>query len=445
MAYTHTTLAQAKTQLAARLRDTGKLFWVDAELGKLINESLYTWQSLTGYWRERGVFNTTPNTLFYNLISKLPTLLGYNLTTRDSITSLQYSLLEPPTPIAWTGTSMYTLTDLTTALQNRRNQFLVDTNAILSTLDFPIVPPPIPRQVLPDTVINIARAAYKDVDGNRSSLFENLEFNATAYDPDWAISPATPDLYSVIATPPVTIQLIPPPNDIGTLELVIVQAPNNLDPTDAGNLVNVPDNFEWVLRWGVLADLLLREGESHDPVRGQYALSRYNHGIKVAIEQSIALQWEINGVPVLPSSVEDHDVYDIEWHNNSGTPDSILTIGQNLIAVNPLADIGPYSITVDLIRNAIVPTNDADFIQVGRQDLETILGYAEHLAAFKLAGTEFLNTMPLLDKFISQASAYNSRLSAINSYVLTTAQSIINTQQSSKAIAELKPDTDSGA
>ncbi len=437
--YTHTTFLQAKNQLAARLRDSGKLFWSDVELSGLIINSLYAWQMLTGYWRDRGVFNTAAGSLFYNLHAELPALLGMTITTQQAVSAMQYMLLEPATPAAWTGTSMFTLADITTALQNRRNQFLVDTGSVLTAYNMPAAAPPISREQLPDNVINILRAVWKDVAGLRNSMFENYEYNTTAYDPAWALTPGLPGVFSILATPPLVMQVIPPPIDIGSLELVIVRTPSALDPTDPTDLINLPNNSAWIAGWGALADLLLREGESFDPIRGQYALARYEHGVKIAAEHKHVVQWELQGVPKIPSSVLDYDIYDINWHNVTVTvPRDLLLIGQNLVATNPLAD-GIYSITVDIIRNAPVPTLDADFIQLGRQDLETVLGYAQHVAAFKLGGGEFLATMPLFNSFIKQATAYNTRLAAINEYVLTSMQSLTTAQPTSTPLAELEP------
>ena len=436
--YTHTTLAQAKTQLAGRLRDQLKQFWTDGgtynELGDLIAEALYTWQMLTGYWRDRGVFNTAVGTMLYNLHAELPTLLGYNITTRQSIASVQYRLLEPATPTAWTGSAMFALTDVVTALQNRRNRFLVDTGSVLTPVNLPISPPPASREYLPDNIIDVLRFVWKDVSNVRSSLWRNYEYNATAYDPEWALTPDLPEMFSVLSTPPLTIQVIPPPIDLATMELVTVRAPAVLDPSDAANLINVPDNSEWVVKWGAISDLLLREGESYDQIRGQYAQQRYDHGVKVVTGHRHAFQWEIQGEPVIPSGLMDSDIYEDDWHNVTGVPVELLLIGQNLVATSPIAN-GIYGITVDVVRNAPIPANDGDFIQLGRQDLDVVLGYAEHLAAFKLGGGEFVATIPLLQSFLKQAQGYNARIVEFNDYALNSIQSIPNIRATATPIA----------
>src|SRR6185503_3351212 len=72
--------------------------------------------------------------------------------------------------------------------------------------------------------------------------------------------------------------------------------------------------------------------------------------------------------------------------------------------------------TLSVVRNAPVPGSPGDFVQVGRDDFDAILDYAQHLAAFKLGGQEFLDSLPLLGKFLRRASQYNSKLLQLGQY-----------------------------
>lgn len=418
MTYTHTTLQDARVQLASRLRDSSNVFWTNTdtylELDMLITEALRTWQSLSGYWKDRGVFNTVSGTAFYDLRSKLSSLLGYTVTSRQSIAALQYKLLEPATPTAWSGSGMFTLTDLTTALQNRRNQLLKDTGAsVTRTIQVATLTP---RQQLNDNVMDILRVAWVDADGDYHPLCRDTEQDANTFDPDWTTSPSEPERFSIISSPHLALQLIPQPNDVGQVELVIVQAPAAVDPVTANSLLYVPDDMVWIAQYGALADLLLREGEANDPVRGQYAQALYDYGVKVATYARIGINFEVQGMAALESSVFDSDCYDASWQNNSGVPDTILAIGQNLMALSPIPN-GIYSVTFDVLRNAPIPISGDDYLQVGREDLDVILGYAEHLASFKQGGQEFVSSLPLAQVFLEQAAKYNSRLSELGDLI----------------------------
>jgi hypothetical protein len=439
--YTHTTLAQFRAQLATRLQDSTNQFWTNdvlySELNSIIAEALRTWQLLTGYWRDRGTFNTVAGEDFYDLIVQLPTLLGFSLTTRQSIAAMQYRLLEPATPTAWSGSAMFTLTDLVTALQNRRNRFLLDTGAILTRLPLlPCPPPPIARIPLTDTTIDVVRCARLDSSATYRNLWRTLELLVTLYSPKWDITPGTPKMFNTIMTPPLTIQLCPPPLDVGSLDLIVVQAPAALDPA-TNTLINVPDDMEWIVKWGALSDLLLREGEAYDKIRGEYCQMRYDHGIKLALMHEVILQYQLQGVTTIMSTVAEMDTYRPGWQNQFGAPSVLLEIGQNLVGISKVPD-GSYSVVLDVFRNAVVPVNDWDFIQVGRQDLDPILGYCEHLASFKLGGTEFISTMPLLDSFFKQAKAYNARISELDGFLKTYMQTLPNVSPDAEPIASLE-------
>jgi hypothetical protein len=45
-----------------------------------------------------------------------------------------------------------------------------------------------------------------------------------------------------------------------------------------------------------------------------------------------------------------------------------------------------------------------------------MLDYAQHLAAFKMGGAEFMATLPLFQRFIKQASIYSSKLDELGEY-----------------------------
>jgi len=241
-------------------------------------------------------------------------------------------------------------------------------------------------------------------------------------------------MFAVISTPPLVIQLAPPPSVPGTLEIIVVLNPGPLDSTSSSDLLYIPDNMGWIAKWGALSDLLLREGLAYDETRGQYAQFRYDLGVKVAAMHRVLVQTQISGVSSLPSSVTDMDTYSPGWQCVTGISDTALTLGQNLLALSPVPD-GQYNITCDVVRNAPIPELITDYLQLGRQDLDVVLGYAEHLAAFKMGGAEFLATIPLFDAFIKQASKYNRRLRELDDFILTELKSIIMARPQANPLA----------
>lgn len=407
MAYSHTTYAQAKTQLAQLLNDTGKVFWVDAELGGYVIEALRTYGALTNRWRDRGVFNTAAGTAFYDLNTYVSTLLTNSITDASLVTTMEYHLLEPATN-PWSGTDQFNLTDVLNALQRRRNQFLMDTGTVLTRSTQIVGVNPIGRVALSDSIIDVRRAAWQPQTGPWQQLWREDEYALAVGSPGWANDSGIPAYYSVAGTPPLTVQLAPPPADVGTLDLVTVNSGAAL--TGAGVALGVPDDWAWVVKWGTLADLLGMDGQARDPDRAAYCESRYKQGVELAGARYIVAA-EIQGVPLVVDTLANLDAAVQGWQGQTQALPETLATAANLMAMNPVPD-GIYSVTVDVVRNAPVPSLDADFIQVGREELDAILGYAQHLAAFKMGGAEFKATQTQLDRFLIVAAMSNARLRA---------------------------------
>ena len=98
-------------------------FWSTVEINANVVEALRTWNAGARYWRNRVTFATVSGQAFYDLSSTpgTSTDLGYSVTDQQLVASIEYSLLEPATYTAWTGTTQFTLSDVVNALQRRRN------------------------------------------------------------------------------------------------------------------------------------------------------------------------------------------------------------------------------------------------------------------------------------------------------------------------------------
>ncbi len=406
MPYTSITLQQATDALAARLSDPGMIRWVQAELSAYIREALRTWNALTGQWRDHGVFTTTIGEPFYDLTAQIPGLLGYNVTDRDLISLIQYQLLEPATPTLWSGSEQFTLADVVEALQRRRDQFLLETGLVL-TRTTQVMPPTMGgRQPLAERVITIRRAAWETTDGIIAPLRREDVWASNHFLPSWVQTPgrppeAEPFGYSVGETPPLQIQILPPNSDTGTLDLVIVQRGSALNPVTPV-LLGVPDDWAWVIRFGAMADLLAKDGLAADPTRAAYCESRWQQGITLAQATSCVWAARLNNIPIQVAALTEADDYDPLWQVRSGRPDTVLLSTGTLIALAGVPD-AIYSVTLDLVRNAPVPTLLTDDLQIGSELFDTILDYAEHVAMTKEGVQGVQDTKPLLDRFMRLA------------------------------------------
>lgn len=407
MPYTFPTLVQAQADLSVRLYDPTFTHWTQAELLVYLREALRTWNAWTAHWRARDTFSLVMLQAFYDLPSVIPALRAQTITNWDVITDLQYALLEPPAPGGtWTGTDQFTLAQLTDALQRRRDMFLQQTGAILTNTvtNYP-APAASGRLDLDEAVLTTRRAAWRVT---ATQLLQPLvrtdEWAGTHFAPAWPQSTAAPMAYSTSVVPPITLQLIPPAQADGTLDLVSVNKGADVDSLINASL-GIPDDWVWVVKFGTLADLLQQDGLALDPTRAQYCTQRWEQGIEMAKNASVVLAARLNNVTVRINSLNDADRYSPLWQLLGGPPRELLIAGHNLLAsVPPWGGAGgPITVTLDVVRNAPVPSNAGDVIEIGQDVYDAVLDYTQHLALFKEGPGQLELAQALLDRASSVA------------------------------------------
>ena len=242
--FTWLSLATALQQLALRLADPNNSFWSQAELTVYLQQSLRQYNSLTWYWRKDFQFSST------NLWNSLGSLTGSprirTLTDTYAYTELEYMLLEPATGGTWTGTTQFTIADLSQALQRRRDEMLQISNCNQSLMeDIPLTPNTI-RTYLPDTVIDVPRVRYLTptlpvgygqggfgqggFGGSPPSLYavtlyrDDTVANEFYEQPINQLTAGTPSSFSLSSEPPLSWDVDIPPNQAGEYEAVVLQS-----------------------------------------------------------------------------------------------------------------------------------------------------------------------------------------------------------------------------
>jgi len=130
---------------------------------------------------------------------------------------------------------------------------------------------------------------------------------------------------------------------------------------------------------------------------------------------------EWNGIPLALSSIDDLDMGRVGWERettalhatNPDIPERPLLwapAGVAMIAVWPYDSHGCDSLVVDGVARTPVLKLETDFIDIGQEDFQILLGYALHVLAFKEGGARFAATMSLYKAFIKAAAERNSRL-----------------------------------
>jgi hypothetical protein len=400
MAYASVQLSDLTTALAGRLHDPGQVFWTNTgtfpELRAYLQEAIRVWGALTSFYVAPATFPTTFLESFYDLQVET-TILAPTITAQALVADLQMRLMEPVTPTTWTGTEQFTLADLTTAVQRRRDQFLLETGQILTHRHLNGVTGGIPRVDLPSSIISLRRASFNDAySAQFSTLWRDDSWALTGFTPGIS-APGPPLVYALDVTRKTTMILGPTPIDNGAVRLLSVETGPAIDVLTPG-LIGVPDDWAWVVTYGALADLFGMAGISADPARAAYCEKRWAQGLHAATAASRVIRAQVNGVPVMTMPIADADGFSPGWENGVDAPSFVCLAGLNILAV-PTAPGLPYGIGVDCLVPATVPVLPTDYVQVPDESLDTILDYAQHLAALKQGGGALESAQPLLDRF----------------------------------------------
>lgn len=407
MSYSYLTFGNAKQLLADRLGDSGFVFWLEDELGLYLTDALRHWNLLSQYHKDRFVFSTVSGQAFYKL-SDITSLRSHTITDSQLIKLIQYHLMEPATGTSWAGTEQFTFDIVVDSINRRTNRLLVETGCTLQVDTINSASPPVSRVTLDDDIIDIRRVAWKDTAPWFRNLRQRDSSSRRSFSPRSTYTPGTANSYVKQTTPHVSVELTPPNIDAGQLEIVTTRSQPVVD--GSGIVLSIPDDFIPTLKWGVLADLLNTE-KAQDVERADYCEQRWQEGIQAAKLSPSVQSLQINGKPMAISSLAQLDNHRPNWENVQGEPNTAGLAGLDLIVLSPVPD-GVYSVTMDVVRKAIIPTTDSDFIQIGREYLDILLDYCVHLATFKQGGQTFTSTKSQLEGFLETAMLYNKRLKA---------------------------------
>lgn len=429
--YAYQTSLEAEQALALRLNDTANAYWAKTELNLYIAEALRVWNCLTQEWIQEWTTNydqPNPATLpaWQSTGNSLNALVGANatspryqtLTDAYVYTVAQYHLLEPPTGNgAWTGTSQFSLEDFVQALQRRRDAILQISGCNVGPFSttFGILPGT-NSVTLPDSttqsILDLRRVRFLPAlnQGNPSTLYREdgmaFEFFHNDYEQDFG----TPLSWDVLSNAPLVLAFDNKANVPNTLDILGMISGGLINPPTASPLL-IPDDWYWVLKFGMMADLFSKEVESTDLPRAKYCQQRFQEGLKLMQAMPWVTQARINNVPVDTPSVTEADSFDYEWQSNPTALTEIVRGGIDLFAVSPTIPAGTtIGVTLNLVGNAPIPSSDGDFIQVSRDVLDMILDEAQHLAMMKHGGAEFTQSIALHQNFIKAAVETNSRL-----------------------------------
>lgn len=439
MPYTTTTLADAWADMGSRLDDPSHVRWPTDELTIYIQQAIRTYNALTNHFREATTFTASNPDLFWDLPTIAPTLRGQTVTVADAVNQIAVQLLEPlPTGSTWNGTAQFSFDDILQALQQARDTFLFDTGVIVTRTEIAVPAPAGTGLVaLPEAIIKLRRCAWKTADNVVIPLFRDDQWGMNSYGVGWqTASSGRPKAYSVSTQPPLEVQTAPVTTTAGTLDVIGINRGSVPTTADLTQLLGVPDDWVWVVIFGALAQLLQRDGLALDAARAAYCDARWSHGIEMAKASAVLIAGRVSGTPCILGSVVDADAYSPSWQMVPGTPHRMLTMGQTLLALWPPPGVpiggGGYTVTLELVRNAPVPVDSTDVIQMGTELLNDVFDYAQHLALFKEGSGQTEQSMALLEQFMSLCG---TSVKILNASAPNDPSTVAQTAQDAKVVA----------
>jgi hypothetical protein len=141
---------------------------------------------------------------------------------------------------------------------------------------------------------------------------------------------------------------------------------------------------------------------------------RYERGMKAMMAMPWLLNASVADSPADTPSFKTMDSYAQNWENTWPADDPTIVVGgMDFVALAPFVPSTGSTVSSVLTVVGNAPVNQAQPVQLSRDAVDAVLAYAQHLASFKMGGSEFMATMPLLKQFEDYCAAQNRRYAAL--------------------------------
>jgi len=131
-----------------------------------------------------------------------------------------------------------------------------------------------------------------------------------------------------------------------------------------------------------------------------------------------------NGFPMTPASVYDLDFGRSGWESETTAsggdvptrPQIFVIGGLNKVGIWPADAAGNNGLVLDGIAVTPILTSDASLVDLGQEDMNSLLDLCQHIAAFKEGGLEFKNSMTSFKDFLQAVGERNGILKQCATY-----------------------------
>lgn len=203
-------------------------------------------------------------------------------TDQQLLNELQFSVIEEPNQGQSFSTEIWDVDEVISYLNDRIKRFVSETRITLvhETLPSMVDQKLYDLNTLDDDLIDLHRVAWLDSVGVSYELQRRDKMSFDLLTQNWADTSGIPKGYSIVTEPQMTIQIVPAAADAGTLDFLYTAVTTLASNT--GVTIPLPADFCPYIKWGVLADMLKKDGPAHDMPRSAYCEMRFGEGVELA-------------------------------------------------------------------------------------------------------------------------------------------------------------------
>jgi hypothetical protein len=195
------------------------------------------------------------------------------ITDQALLSQIQLALVEPPDGgISWPS-GLWRKEEVLSLLNQRQDRLLFDTLLQVGIANLTVTAGT-SRVALPADWLHSVDLVWRGDDGVVQELVRSTTFEADQIITTWESTQSTPLVYIETEADHLQVIIAPEPDVNGTIELLYV--PIGDECGGEGTLLTVPDEVRHGVKYGVLADLLSKDGRGKDPGRSQYCEQRYD-------------------------------------------------------------------------------------------------------------------------------------------------------------------------
>lgn len=408
--YEHTTRAQFKNIIRHKIKEDG-VFWSDEELNISIREALLTFGSLAAFWKEKIHIFTQENKVTYNIFSDITPeteeLIIPSLSFGEIVKWVNRDLIENITELSPESEflSLETLLDL---IETKYNIYQQLTGLVISTTELNVIADQAIVQI-PTNVIDIVRVSILDPETQIETPLDRSdeeEVHRFAYSN--LSNKGEPKFYSTLYGSTKELKLYPIPDNLITLRIVFVTT--NIVAPSFNGILQLPNNLFPYIKFGVEADIFSNDGILYDPARAAYCKQRWEEGIIIgrnynSVESIIAN----DNFKVSIDSLANVDLYSDNLKTRR--PPTIAGFaGFNLFLLGTIPSDVLYNLSILINTNAPLPIDDADFIRIDLEYIDTLADYVVHLLYVKTGVSYIELTNNLKENFLRTSMNHNRRL-----------------------------------